>query len=311
MQPPKGGKEVERIIHQGCQQNLPPLNPKAGIPAIQLVGPETSKEELHKLYLEVYKLHRLPGSPPGEPVLLEEVLSSLEDHQGQKGEKTSAAMMRSHPEDPHSSRSGTPQKGKKDSLVERSLAMVHEAHQKALAMVATLEEEIERLSHTQNCSEMRVRSKSRDCQGQGREEQKRRHCQVWFEDLPAPNCPTGPKTGSSEEEATGKRSDLEEPPELGPAVASFLRGSPETSEDEGDRMPPEPAVLEFSQWLPWKAKKCKTPHWWTELLTVPGMEDCRKACQGSASLLPAPTADVGIRNEGGQPPGSSGAAMPL
>ena len=47
-----------------------------------------------------------------------------------------------------------------------------------------------------------------------------------FEDPPASNCPTGPKTGSSEEGATGKGSDQEEPPELGPVVASFLRGLP-------------------------------------------------------------------------------------
>ena len=161
----KGWKEAEWIICQGHWQNLLQLNPEAGIPAIQLVGPETSKEELQELYLEVYKLHRLPGSPPGEPALLEEVLSSLKDHQGWKGEKASTAMARPHPEDPHSLRSSVPQKGKRDSSVERSLATVCEAHQKALAMAATLKEEIERLSCTQNCSEMRVRSKSRDHQG--------------------------------------------------------------------------------------------------------------------------------------------------
>ena len=77
-----GQKEVEWIVCQGCQQNLPQLNSEVGIPAVQLVGPETSKEELQELYLEVYKLQRLPGSPPGEPALLEEVLSSLKDHQG-------------------------------------------------------------------------------------------------------------------------------------------------------------------------------------------------------------------------------------
>ena len=59
-------------------------------------------------------------------------------------------------------------------------------------------------------------------------------------------------------------------------VASFLRGSLETSEDEGKKMPLEPAVLEFSQWVPWKAGRCKTPEWWTELSTVPGREDYRK-----------------------------------
>ena len=69
-----------------------------------------------------------------------------------------------HPEGSQSSRSGTPHRGRKDDLVESSLAMVHKAHQKALATLATLEEEIERLSHTQNHSQLRARSKSRDCQ---------------------------------------------------------------------------------------------------------------------------------------------------
>ena len=64
-----------------------------------------------------------------------------------------------------------------------------------------------------------------------------------FGNPPAPNHPTNPKTGSGEEGATGKDSDLEEPPELGPEVASFLRGLPETSGDEDNVMPPEPAVL--------------------------------------------------------------------
>ena len=124
----KGWKEAKRIIHWGCQQNMPQLNPEAGASTIQLVGPETSKEELQELYLEVYKLHRLPRSPPGEPVLLEEVSSSLEDHQGQRAEEAPTATARPHPEDPHSSRSSMPQKGKKDSSVERSLATIHEAH---------------------------------------------------------------------------------------------------------------------------------------------------------------------------------------
>ena len=108
----EGWKGAEWIIHQGCQQNLPQLNPEVGIPAIYLVGPETSKEELQELYLEVYKLHRLPGSPPGEPSLLEEMLSSLKDHQGWSGERASADMVRPHPEDLHSLRSSAPRRKK-------------------------------------------------------------------------------------------------------------------------------------------------------------------------------------------------------
>ena len=124
----EGWKEAEQIIHQCCWQNLPQLNPEAGVPSVQLVGPEMSKEELLELYLEVYKLHRLPGSPPGEPAILEDVLSSLPDHQGHEEEKAPTAMARPCPKDPHSSRSGIPQKGKRNNSVERSLAMVHEAH---------------------------------------------------------------------------------------------------------------------------------------------------------------------------------------
>ena len=56
---------------------MPQLDPEAGIPAIQLVHLEIDREQLLELYLEVYKLHRLPGSPPGEPAILEEILSVL------------------------------------------------------------------------------------------------------------------------------------------------------------------------------------------------------------------------------------------
>ena len=56
---------------------MPQLDPEAGIPAVQLVHLEIDREQLLELYLEVYKLHRLPGSPPGEPAILEEISSVL------------------------------------------------------------------------------------------------------------------------------------------------------------------------------------------------------------------------------------------
>ena len=65
---------------------MPQLNPKVGIPTIELVGPETSRDELLGIYLEVYKLHRLPGSPPGELAIVQEVLAAVPDcHQGGAG----------------------------------------------------------------------------------------------------------------------------------------------------------------------------------------------------------------------------------
>ena len=59
----EGWKEAEQFVCQGCQQNMPQLNSEVGIPAVQLVGLGTTKEELLEIYLEVYKLRWLPGSP--------------------------------------------------------------------------------------------------------------------------------------------------------------------------------------------------------------------------------------------------------
>ena len=87
----QGQKEAEQMICQGHQHSLPRLDPKAGVSAIQLVGPQTSKEEFRALYYEVYKLRRLPGSPPWELEWMEElatkIISSLKDHLGLKGDE--------------------------------------------------------------------------------------------------------------------------------------------------------------------------------------------------------------------------------
>ena len=81
----EGQKEAEQVVCQGCRQHMPQLNPEAGVPAVQLVWLETSREELLDIYLEVYKLHRLPSSPPGEPAILEEVpLPSQVTHRKKK-----------------------------------------------------------------------------------------------------------------------------------------------------------------------------------------------------------------------------------
>ena len=158
----------------------------------------------------------------------------------------------------------------------QSQATVHTAHQKVLAMVATLEEEIERLSQTRNCSQSRARSKSRDRQRPSGEGQKKRCHQIQFADEPVPSQSTNPKIQPGEEGSKGGGSDLEEPPELKLMVASFLRGLLETLDDEGEKMPLEPTILDFSLWVPWKAETCETPDWWMELSAVPGKEDARK-----------------------------------
>ena len=232
------------------------------------------REEIQSLYLEVYKQQRLPGSPPGEPELMEEVVSSFEDHQGWKEEETSGATVRPQPADAWPSRSRTP--GRRETLVERSLATVREAYQKVLAVAAALEGEIERLSHPlpQSWLEVRARSKSRDCWMHGAMEHKRRHHQVQFGSSPTPYHPSRKSPESGKVETTTKDLDLGELPELEPGITSFLRGSAESLEEEGP--PPEPPVWELHKWVTWKAETTETPDWWRELLAVPGVPNGKR-----------------------------------
>ena len=87
------------------------------MPTIQLVGPETTKEDLLEIYLEVYKLHRLPGSPPGEPAILKEVMASVPDHPKSEEDKTPEAAAQPHPGGSHSSRSSALHRGRSDDSV--------------------------------------------------------------------------------------------------------------------------------------------------------------------------------------------------
>ena len=103
------------------------------------MGPQTSRKEIESLYYKVYKLQRLPGSPPGEPELVAEVVSSLEVHQEWERSKMLQVMRDHSLADVQTPRSRTPRRGRKGTSVERSLTKVREV----LAMVAALEEEKE------------------------------------------------------------------------------------------------------------------------------------------------------------------------
>ena len=124
-------KEAECMICQGHQHGLPKLDLKADVSAVWLVGPQTSREEFESLYYEVYKFWRLLGSPPGEPELMAEVVSSLEDCLGQKGGKSPWMMEEPSPIGVWPPKSQIPRRGRRDSSTERSLAEVREAHWRA------------------------------------------------------------------------------------------------------------------------------------------------------------------------------------
>ena len=154
--------------------------------------------------------------------------------------------------------------------------MVCEAHQKALAAVATQEEENEWLNHTQAHSQSRARSKSRNHRRPSREGWRKRHHQVQFEDQSVPSCTANPKTESSEQGSNGEGSYLEELPELKPMVASFLRGSPKLLKMKMRRHLQSPQLWSLVGGSHGKAERCETPEWWPKLSTVPGRDDSRR-----------------------------------
>ena len=290
----QGQKEAECMVHQGHQHELPKLDPEADLSAIRLVGPQTTKEEIQSLYYEVYKLWRLSGCPPWEPDLVEEVVSSFEDCQGQKWREAPQMTAKPKSTDVWPPRNRTPRRGRRGASVEGSLAKVREIHQKALTMAAALEEEIEWLScpYVRSWSEVWAHSRSRDCHRCRSRGQKRRCCQVQPEDCHAPYFEYHPSKRSSEsrgEVAATDDPDLEEPPELGPEVTCFLRGSAESSEEENKSAPPpKPWVEELQKWMTWKAKAYETPSWWRELMMVPEVDNHQKLAwevQASFQLL--------------------------
>ena len=90
----RGRKKLSEQSAKATKEGLPKLDPEADLSAIQLVGPETTKEEILSLYLEVYKQQRLPGSPPGGPELMQEVVSSFEGHPGWREGRAPSATAR-------------------------------------------------------------------------------------------------------------------------------------------------------------------------------------------------------------------------
>ena len=56
-------KEQEQIIHQDCQQLVPRKDAEVKTLAIQMVGFQTTWEEIQGIYNEVYQQKRLLGPP--------------------------------------------------------------------------------------------------------------------------------------------------------------------------------------------------------------------------------------------------------
>ena len=166
--------------------------------------------------------------------------------------------------------------------MERSLTEVREAHWRTLAMAATLEEEIEWLSHpiSRGQLEAQAHSRSQVCCKQRSRGQKRRLHQVWLEDCHAPYFEYHPPLRgleSKEDEEPPMDFNEEAPLEIGLEVNCFLQGPAKSLEEEDRKTSsPEPPVEELESWVSWTAQMHEMPGWWQELAKVPGVDDHNK-----------------------------------
>ena len=259
---PKDRRRQSKLSAKAAGSTCPNWTLRQDVPAIQLVHLETDREKLLDLYLEVYKLHRLPSSPPGEPAILEEVLSALPCHSLE--EKGTPDVRQPSPEDFYPPQSRLSRQERESSL-DRSLARVCKVHRKVLLTAATLEEEIKRLHRMKAHSgpEWRPRDSQRP-----EERRRKRWCQDSFSSQPTVSQSTNPDTHSGRTVSKGGDLDLGESPQLKVEVASFLQGSSKMQEEEDEEMLPEPPVSQSTEWVWWKAEKCDVPDWWAELSTV-------------------------------------------
>ena len=115
---------------------------------------------------------------------------------------------------------------------------------------------------------------------------------------------------SGEEGSQGRGSDLEEPLELKATVASFLQGSPETLDKEGEKTPLEPDTADFSQWVKWKLE-VQNPRLVGGTVSSTREGRCQKTSQGGKGVLHASTVNAGAGLKGGHSPSSPCTTMSL
>ena len=280
-------KEAERFICCGHQHALPRLDPEVDIPAVQLVGFQTSQRENWDLYHEVYLLRRLPSLPPCGPNQIEEaiqdILSSLRSHsqrcegtamlmEGQRG-ATATAPWPSHQTRSHSQSQG------RDYPHDEALWEAREAHQLALEAAHVLELNINRLSqevegiqcqhpHSRSCCQSRYLDRHERSPSQHRRE---RH--VTFLD-PEEGAPSGERP-HQESQGHSTRAPWERD-NVGPLPAWRLElecfwERPTTCWGTGDRWGylPELSIENYKLWLGLQACRLDTSHWWEELITIP------------------------------------------
>ena len=301
-----GWREAERLIWHSCWHGLPGMDLEADVPAIQLVGYQTSWGEFRDLFNKVYMLRRLPSPLPFGPEWMEEatgdILSSLRDHIWERRGihrleedlwgATVPIPQHSCQTKPHPWTRG------RDDLPDKALQEAREVHQRALDATHVLELNIERLSWEANRTKCQYPHGCSHSLGIPQE----RH--TWSPSTHRPRRHVTfhePEKETSSDERLQRETwgwvtrgeveegDLGPPPTLRLEFECFLE-MPTTDQGTRDRQSflPEPSIRNYEKWLEWWACQLDTPHWWEELTAMPGVEDVKKLAQKICTSFKVP-----------------------
>ena len=68
--------------------------------------------------------------------------------------------------------------------------------------------------------------------------------------------------------------DLGPPLELGPDLECFLQElAIMQGKGRGSNLPQGPLAEDYKDWIEWRGHRVNTPHWWQELVGIPGIND--------------------------------------
>ena len=151
-----GWKEYHHAIHWGRQEPSPEWNLEAEPSAIELIHPESIREEIVEIYQDMYQLWKSPGKLPcdgeTEELLQQEILYSTKEHlwhkwiptpPGEESSKHPTSSPRHEPQANYSAQNHATYDWFNDIIwgsYKEDLTVVRDAYWQALRAAALLED---------------------------------------------------------------------------------------------------------------------------------------------------------------------------
>ena len=297
-----GQRKYNHAICQGRWELSEEWDLGAELSTVELVSPESTREEIAEICHNVYQLWRLLGEmvcdKKTEVHIYQETLDSIKECLQHKQVSTLPG------EEPRGSPGIVPRldpqakfqaqqcatyhrlRGMKWDSCEEVLAIARDTHWQALVAMALLEDKIERMSHSLCCGHWW--SGSQRCSGS--HQRRSWTADLWTKVLQAaschedPTCWPGGMRGGQLTNPIGpvpKTKTWSAHPSLDPHIQEFLRGEILLAGmGSGDGLPqtsmPEPSLMDHMKWIKWYMRQLDILAWWQELKEVSNQDNLQE-----------------------------------